>query len=138
MSGDINDTHPARKIDRAELLEVLAELNQEVPALRSNVIAQEFPDVDPRPSEIIWTIWRRRKKSAVSTMAIPSSIGFRGRAISRERYRIAMSSTIQLTGMISILPQYRPILLRRLRQNESHTIDLAAFGARSAMSVNWA
>ncbi len=48
MSGDIDDSHPARKIDRAELLEVLAELNQKVPALRSNVIAQEFPDVDPQ------------------------------------------------------------------------------------------
>lgn len=45
MSGD---SHPARKLDQGELLKVLAELNQDVPALRSNVVAQEFSDIDPQ------------------------------------------------------------------------------------------
>lgn len=48
MSGDQGNSHPARKIDHRELKKTLAEYNQKVPAVRSNVIAQEFSDVDPQ------------------------------------------------------------------------------------------
>lgn len=48
MSGDQGETHPARKVDPIELKKTLAEYNQKVPAVRSNVIAQEFSDVDPQ------------------------------------------------------------------------------------------
>lgn len=48
MSGDINDSHPARKVSPEELVKVLKKRNQEVPALMNSVIAQEFPDVKPQ------------------------------------------------------------------------------------------
>lgn len=52
MSGDQGDPHPARKVDPEELKKKLAEYNQKVPAVRSNVIAQEFSDVDPQTIRI--------------------------------------------------------------------------------------
>jgi hypothetical protein len=48
MSGDIDYSHPARKIDLNELIEVLAELNETTPALRAPTVAQKFPEVDPQ------------------------------------------------------------------------------------------
>ena len=46
MSGDIDESHPARKIDHDELVEVLAKRNRDVPALTSREIVTEFPYVE--------------------------------------------------------------------------------------------
>lgn len=48
MSGDSDDSHPARKIDLDELKGTLGKLNQDVPALTRRVLAAEFPDVEPQ------------------------------------------------------------------------------------------
>lgn len=46
MSGDIDDSHPARKVDKEDLIELLAKRNEVVPALTSREINKEFPLVD--------------------------------------------------------------------------------------------
>lgn len=45
MSGDTDDSHPARKINRDELMEHLAKRNEKVPALTTRVISADFPEV---------------------------------------------------------------------------------------------
>lgn len=48
MSGDFDDSHPARKIDPGELIKVLAERNKDVPAVTRSVIATSFPQAQPQ------------------------------------------------------------------------------------------
>lgn len=49
MSGDQDrSSHPARKVDRQELKQFLADKREDVPALTSRVVAQEFSEVKPK------------------------------------------------------------------------------------------
>lgn len=48
MSGDFDDSHPARKVRPEELVSILKKRNEDVPAVTNSVIAQEFPEVKPQ------------------------------------------------------------------------------------------
>ena len=48
MSGDFDDSHPARKIDPDELIKVLAERNEDVPAVTRTSVAPSFPQAEPQ------------------------------------------------------------------------------------------